>query len=87
MKVAVCDYRAGNIRSVEIALRRLGAEFVDDLCAEPAQCDLDRADVPRAVVTDTHLHSTPFVEGIPADSARTAIRSARPTALYAASAV
>ena len=30
MKVAVCDYRAGNIRSVEIALRRLGAELVDD---------------------------------------------------------
>ncbi|HEY3920959.1 MAG TPA: imidazole glycerol phosphate synthase subunit HisH [Gaiellaceae bacterium] len=31
MKVAVCDYRAGNIRSVEIALRRLGAEMVDDV--------------------------------------------------------
>ena len=31
MKVAVCDYRAGNIRSVEIALRRLGAEIVDDI--------------------------------------------------------
>jgi imidazole glycerol phosphate synthase glutamine amidotransferase subunit len=31
MKVGVCDYRAGNIRSVEIALRRLGAELVDDL--------------------------------------------------------
>jgi imidazole glycerol phosphate synthase glutamine amidotransferase subunit len=31
MKVAVCDYRAGNIRSVEIALRRLGAEIVDDV--------------------------------------------------------
>jgi imidazole glycerol phosphate synthase glutamine amidotransferase subunit len=31
MKVAVCDYRAGNIRSVEIALRRLGAELVDDV--------------------------------------------------------
>ena len=27
VKVAVCDYRAGNIRSVEIALRRLGAEL------------------------------------------------------------
>ena len=33
MKVAVCDYRAGNIRSVEIALRRLGAELVDDIQA------------------------------------------------------
>ena len=31
MKVAVCDYHAGNIRSVEIALRRLGAEMVDDV--------------------------------------------------------
>jgi imidazole glycerol phosphate synthase glutamine amidotransferase subunit len=31
VKVAVCDYRAGNIRSVEIALRRLGAEMVDDI--------------------------------------------------------
>ena len=31
MRVAVCDYRAGNIRSVEIALRRLGAEIVDDI--------------------------------------------------------
>lgn len=31
MKVAVCDYRAGNIRSVEIALRRLGAELDDDI--------------------------------------------------------
>jgi imidazole glycerol-phosphate synthase subunit HisH len=31
VKVAVCDYRAGNIRSVEIAMRRLGAELVDDV--------------------------------------------------------
>jgi imidazole glycerol phosphate synthase glutamine amidotransferase subunit len=31
VKVAVCDYRAGNIRSVEIALRRLGAEMTDDV--------------------------------------------------------
>jgi imidazole glycerol-phosphate synthase subunit HisH len=31
VKVAVCDYRAGNRRSVEIALRRLGAELVDDV--------------------------------------------------------
>jgi len=31
VKVAVCDYRAGNIRSVEIALRRLGAELIDDV--------------------------------------------------------
>src|SRR5262249_58393453 len=31
MNVAVCDYRAGNIRSVEIALRRLGARMVEDV--------------------------------------------------------
>ena len=31
MKVAVCDYKAGNIRSVEIAMRRLGAELVEDV--------------------------------------------------------
>jgi imidazole glycerol phosphate synthase glutamine amidotransferase subunit len=31
VKVAVCDYRAGNIRSVEIAMRRLGAQLVDDV--------------------------------------------------------
>jgi len=31
VKVAVCDYRAGNIRSVEIALRRLGAQVVHDV--------------------------------------------------------
>ena len=31
MKVAVCDYRAGNIRSVEIAMRRLGAELTEDV--------------------------------------------------------
>jgi imidazole glycerol phosphate synthase glutamine amidotransferase subunit len=27
----VCDYRAGNIRSVEIAVRRLGAELTEDV--------------------------------------------------------
>jgi imidazole glycerol phosphate synthase glutamine amidotransferase subunit len=36
VKIAVCDYRAGNIRSVEIALRRLGAELSSDV----AHCDL-----------------------------------------------
>jgi glutamine amidotransferase len=30
-RVAVCDYRAGNVRSVEIALRRLGADLVGDV--------------------------------------------------------
>ena len=30
-RVAICDYGAGNVRSVEIAFRRLGAELVDDV--------------------------------------------------------
>ena len=33
MKVAICDYKAGNIRSVEIALRRLGAELTGDVAS------------------------------------------------------
>jgi imidazole glycerol phosphate synthase glutamine amidotransferase subunit len=31
VKVAVCDYGAGNVRSVEIALRRLGASMTADV--------------------------------------------------------
>jgi imidazole glycerol-phosphate synthase subunit HisH len=31
--VAICRYGAGNVRSVELALRRLGAELVDDVAA------------------------------------------------------
>ena len=31
MKVAICEYGAGNVRSVELALRRLGAEPTDDV--------------------------------------------------------
>jgi imidazole glycerol phosphate synthase glutamine amidotransferase subunit len=34
--VAICDYGAGNVRSVAVAFRRLGAELVDD----PADADL-----------------------------------------------
>jgi imidazole glycerol phosphate synthase glutamine amidotransferase subunit len=30
VNVAICGYGAGNVRSVEIAFRRLGAEIVDD---------------------------------------------------------
>src|SRR5258708_21595565 len=29
--VAICRYGAGNVRSVELALRRLGAELLDDV--------------------------------------------------------
>lgn len=29
--VAICDYGAGNVRSVAVAFRRLGAELVDDV--------------------------------------------------------
>ena len=46
----------------------------------------DGANVARAVVADRDLHKSPLVEGMPASSARTAWRSARPTALYADSA-
>ena len=31
MNVAICDYGAGNTRSVEIAFRRLGARIIDDV--------------------------------------------------------
>jgi imidazole glycerol-phosphate synthase subunit HisH len=31
VKVAICAYGAGNVRSVELAFRRLGAEIVDDV--------------------------------------------------------
>ena len=31
MKVAICDYGAGNVRSVDLAFRRLGADVVDDV--------------------------------------------------------
>jgi imidazole glycerol phosphate synthase glutamine amidotransferase subunit len=31
VKVAVCGYGAGNVRSVELAFRRLGARIVDDV--------------------------------------------------------
>jgi imidazole glycerol phosphate synthase glutamine amidotransferase subunit len=30
VRIAICDYGAGNVRSVELAFRRLGAEVVDD---------------------------------------------------------
>ena len=35
-RVAICDYGAGNVRSVAVAFRRLGAELIDD----PAAADL-----------------------------------------------
>ena len=31
VKVAICEYGAGNVRSVEIAFRRLGAELIDSV--------------------------------------------------------
>jgi len=33
VKVAICDYGAGNTRSVEIAFARLGARFTDDVAS------------------------------------------------------
>ena len=68
--------RAPGARSSSIAERaeptpgqhgEVGArDVVDELGAEPAHRDLDRADVPGAVVADGDLHSFPFVDGIPA---------------------
>ncbi len=31
MRIAICDYGAGNVRSVELAFRRLGAAVTDDV--------------------------------------------------------
>ena len=31
MRFAICEYGAGNVRSVELALERLGGERVDDV--------------------------------------------------------
>jgi glutamine amidotransferase len=33
VNAAICEYGAGNVRSVELALRRLGVEIVDDVRA------------------------------------------------------
>ena len=33
MKIAICEYGAGNVRSVEVAFERLGAAVVDDVAA------------------------------------------------------
>ena len=67
--------------------REVGSrDIVDELGAEPPKRDLDRPDVPGAVVAHGDPHRLPFVDGIPLDSTRSAVRSARPTALYAASA-
>src|SRR5437763_7892310 len=54
--------------------------------AEARERDLDRARIPGAVVADRDIHMTPFVDGMPSPSRFTATRSARPTALNAASA-
>ncbi len=32
MNVAICEYGAGNVRSVALAFQRLGAEITDDVC-------------------------------------------------------
>src|SRR5712691_475512 len=63
-----------------------GPGVAADFGAEPLERERDGAHVPGSVLADRDSHSVPFVEGIPADSRRTAARSARPTALNAASA-
>ena len=61
-------------------------DVVDELSAEARERERDRAHVARAVVADGDPHIWPFVEGMPSPSTRTATRSARPSALKAASA-
>ena len=61
-------------------------DVVDELGAEPVERERDRAHVAGAVLADRDLHSRPFVDGSPSPSRATATRSARPTALNAASA-
>ena len=69
--------------------REVGAlEVVHHLGAEAPRGELDRADVAGAVARDRdRRHRTPFVDGSPSPSFRTAAFSARPNALYAASAM
>src|SRR5439155_5223359 len=57
-----------------------------DVRVQPCERREDGTHVAGPVVADGDLHNTPFVEGIPDLSAFTAVRSARPTALNAASA-
>jgi hypothetical protein len=38
VKVAICEYGAGNVRSVALALGRLGAELVDDVAGADSPC-------------------------------------------------
>ena len=47
MNVAICDYGAGNVRSVEIAFARLGARFTDDVERTPTS-PCSRASARRA---------------------------------------
>ena len=54
--------------------------------SEPGEREPHAAHVAGAVLADRDVHSTPFVDGSPAPSVRTAARNARPTALNAASA-
>src|SRR4051794_9063945 len=63
-----------------------GGDVRDDRCSEPLERELDRTDVAGPVLADRDPHRTPFVDGRPAPSRATATRSARPTALNAASA-
>src|SRR5204863_43544 len=68
--------------------RRDGVRSFGDghISVEPCECREDGTHVAGAVVADGDFHNTPFVEGMPVPSARTAARSARPTAWNAASA-
>ncbi len=73
----------------QVRRRRLppGRSSAKRVAPEPLEREPDRAHVAGAVVADSDpRHSTPFVDGTPLPSGATAARSARPTALNAASA-
>ena len=61
-------------------------DVVGEESAQARERERDRADVAGAVLANRDVHSAPFVDGTPSLSTRTAARSARPTALKAASA-
>src|SRR5262245_34944997 len=77
--------RAGRADSRQDGEIRAG-DVVREARTEPRERDLDRTCVAGAVVADRDSHTTPFVEGMPSLSRLAATRSARPTALNAASA-
>ena len=70
MRVAIARYGAGNVRSVELAFRRLGAEIVDDLAGADlavlpgvgsARSAMDGLGEGAAVLRDRHAAGRPIL--------------------------